>query len=361
MERELMSRIVNPAISIVGAVSGPAKIDALTQPGNKAGDKSGANNKINISGLLKEKEGNNEQSQDTGERAIAEDTTDKSKTSIGGESIQDRLNKDPAISTSKSRFDQMIEDAKNKEHQPPQFPDSSMMGQQNQGIDPAMMAAMMGKGQQGGGQQGGGGSPKQSQPSSGSGQVKDQMQKMSDKFTEALKNRDAKIEELAKKVKESKDPRQSRPSTDPLERTERGGLGSDSNQLAKYESLIDKMSSKTATDTEKAAAKQEMLAMTNKNLFDQTSQGAKTQIKEEFGNALEFNTAVREAKQESKRNENSIAEYDTDSFAVTDLIQRDSDIFASSRVEDNNELDIAFDDEEIEMPDLDLDIEIDID
>jgi hypothetical protein len=358
-----MSSSVNPAISRVGVVSGPAKFDALAQPGNKAGETGTGNNKITIGGVLKEKNGDTSSSNDNGERAVGEDTTDKGKTSLVSESMQDKVIKDAASQGSQSRFEKLMENAESFKPQTPQGPDPSMMGQ-NQGMDPAMMAALMGKGQQGGGQQGGGqggGQPQKPQGSSGSEQTKEQMQKMSDKFTDALKDRDAKIKELAEKVKENKDPRQSRQSSDPSDRTDRGGLGSDSNQLVKYESLIDKMSSSSATDVEKATAKQEMLAMTNESLVNQISPESKAKLKEEFGDTDTFNAAIKEAKQQSQRSEDTIAEYDSESFSVSDLIKRDSDIYASSRVEDNNELDINFEDEEIEIPDLDLDIDIDID
>jgi hypothetical protein len=371
-----MSNSVNPAISRVGVVSGPAKFDALAQPENKAGEAAAGKNKITIGGVLKEKNGDTSSSNDNGERAVGEDTTDKGKTSLVSESMQDKVIKDATSQASQSRLEKLMENAENFQPQTPPGPDPSMMGQ-NQGMDPAMMAALMGKGQQGSGQGGtqksSGQSPQKSQGSSGSEQAKEQMQKMSDKFTDALKERDAKIKELAEKVKENKNPRNAREKQDSIDHrdskqgkdvsneTERGGLGSDINQLAKYESLIETMSSNTASTEDKAKAKQEMLAMTNQNLVNQISPESKNKIKNEFGDTGTLNAAIKEAKQESQRSEDTIAEYDSESFSVSDLIKRDSDIYASSRVEDNNELDINFEDEEIEIPDLDLDIDIDID
>lgn len=368
---------IGPAISNsrVGTVSGQDKFDALSLRGNSAGgsaasDATDKQGKIKAGDLLDKKDQNTD---DTGEQAKEADSGDKSKATTGTDSVQEKAIKDGTNQAVRSRLEEM----KNTPF-PPENPDPGMMPPQNQGMDPAMMAALAGKGSGSGGggsKPSSGGSPQKPSSSSGSQALKDQMQKMNDKFTDALKDRDAKIQELSKKQAAGSKPETGTESTQPR------GLGGENRGIDQLKEYTANLGSTDAM--EKATARNNIAQNLTNESWKELGEENRTKIKEAFGGMDNLNKAVNDAKgsnrsEESANNEvykldadqTKITEYDPENNIGDELnlhssmvsSQRENDIDLhleeniSEAITDEIE-DIDFDEEAL----ADLDIEVDLD
>lgn len=353
---------IGPAISNsrVGKVSGQDKFDALSLRGNSAGgsastdavDKQG---KIKAGDLLDKKD---EKENDTGENAKENDSGDKTKATTTTDTAQQKAIKDATNQKLNSRLEEM----KNTPF-PEENPAMDMMPQQQQGIDPAMLAALAGKGSgsSGGSKPSSGGSSGQKPNSSSNQSLKDQMQKMNDKFTDALKDRDAKIKELSEKQKsggktdsESKQPR---------------GLGGETrgiDQIKEY--LTDMNSSDSMT---RATARNNFARDITTEDWHKLSKDEQIQAKDAFGGMDNLNEARRDAKPSSRSEEEEnkevynfdtatvkLDEYDPEN-SIGDELNLHSSMVSSHR---DNDFDLSLDQNISESINDDIeDLELDFD
>ena len=362
----MVSGSIGPAISNsrVGKISGQDKFDALSLRGNSAGG-SATSDAVDKKGKIKAGElvESKKKKDDAGEQAKEEGSGDKSKATTGTDSAQQKAIKDGTNKALSSRLEEMRNTP---------FPDESAntqpLPQQQQGMDPMMMAALANQGKQ---QSQAKPQSQQAKPSSNSSNkaLENKMKEMNENFTGALKQRDAKIKELSNKQKglEGRDTR------------EPGGLGGERG-LNQYKEL--------ATDLEsdngmvKGAARnylEQKVTQSVHNQLQETPEGKATlkKIYDHYGGAKQFEVAAEKAqgKKESSRSETEVYKLDSndqtamEGYDQTNSMgdqlnlhnamassQRDSESLNFDRTEDLNTDDASGE----EIADLDIDFEDDL-